>query len=80
MAYTKIIYRSMVGNGSPGEYPQTPDQAALAIGINYVVGYRVEREETRTEEGQPLTTVSVFGSTEETESVMFGQYLFYGRM
>lgn len=76
MAFTKITYRAMVGPDTPTEYPQTADQAALSIGINYVVGFRIEREETTTKDGQVLTVVSVYGS----HDVLFGQYEFHGRM
>lgn len=80
MAYSKIVYRSMVGEGTPTTYPQTADQAALAIGINLVTGFRVEREETRDDRGQPLTVVKVYGSNEKTEEILFGTYEFTGSM
>lgn len=80
MAYSKIVYRSMVDEGPPTTYPQTADQAALAIGINLVTGFRVERVETRDEHGQPLVIVSVYGSNEQTEEILFGTYEFYGSM
>lgn len=80
MAYSKILYRAAVGgNDTPTVFPQTADQAALAIGMNLVFGFRIEREEREGPEG-PLTVVSVYGSNEQTEEILFGQYEFYGRM
>lgn len=81
MAYSKIVYRVMVAKDAPPEeYPQTADQAALAIGIHYVTGHRIEREEPTTHGAVPVTLVSVYGSTEDTKDVLFGVYEFHGRM
>ncbi|MFF6988376.1 hypothetical protein [Streptomyces sp. NPDC010273] len=81
MPFTKIVYRPVIGGDEPQqEYPQTADQAAQAIGINLLVGFRVEREESKSEDGMPLTTVSIYGMHEDTEDVLFGVYEFHGRM
>jgi hypothetical protein len=77
--FSKVTYRALVGE-TPEEYEQTPDQACLAIGANLVAGYRIEREETTAESGQTTTTVSVYGSNEETTEVLFGAFVFEGKI
>lgn len=75
MALEKVTYLSIVGGDITQEYPQTFDQACLAIGANFVAGFRVEREE-KVIEGKAKTTVSVYGSND----VLFGVYEFTGRL
>lgn len=77
--FRKVTYRAMVGE-NPEEYEQTADQACLAIGANLVAGFRVERAETTAESGQVTTTVSVYGSNESTAEVLFGTYVFEGKI
>lgn len=81
MPFTKIVYRPVIGGEEPQqEYPQTADQAAQAVGINLIMGFRVEREESTDRNGKPVTTMSVYGAHEDTEDVLFGVYEFHGRM
>lgn len=76
--FSKVTYRALVGE-TPEEYEQTPDQACLAIGANLVAGFRLEREES-VKDGQPITTVGLYGSNDQTAEVLFGQYEFVGKI
>lgn len=73
--FTKVIYRSMVGNGAPTEYPQDQAQACMGIGDAIVAGFRAERE-VRPGQGYSLTVVSLYGQND----ALFGQYEFTGRV
>jgi hypothetical protein len=75
VAFTKVVYRAMVGNDTPTEYPQDPAQACMGIGDAIVAGFRAERE-VRPGQGHSLTVVSLYGQND----VLFGQYEFTGRV
>lgn len=76
MGFQEITYLTLVGENVT-EYPQKPDQACQAVGVNLVTGFTACRYEFRTQvDDEPCTVVAIYGHN----GVLFGAYVFVGRM